>query len=474
MHAPSTQPDWSGLHVHFVAVGGIGMSALAKIAHARGAIVTGCDGADGPMLAELRRCGVTCLVGHSPDHLKGIQLVVYSTAVPQDCPELVEARRLRIPIISRGKLLAWLQRGCETVAVAGTHGKTTTTWIVANMLVRCGLDPTVAVGGTVADLGGNARVGAGSLFVTEADESDRSFLLLRPTYPLITNIDADHHDHYPGGLEEIKKAFVEFVDHTADGGALIACADSPAVRDIRNQIRTRTITYGIGRADVRAENVRLLPGRAVYDVTLSSGTVRDVVLSLPGTHNLLNSLAALALAEELDLPLDTVLEAFAHTARVDRRLERRGVEHGVSVYDDYAHHPAEIAATLAAARMLADNRLIGVFQPHRYSRTLHLHQQFGPAFDELDLLIIAPIYAASETPVEGVSAKLIADQIQKQGHVPCELTPSLDPVPDRLLPELAEGDTVITLGAGDVWRVGDALLEKMKRAGIGHAADAAG
>ncbi len=455
-------PDWQQLHIHFVAIGGIGMSALARIAVHRGSTVSGCDGVDGPVLDGLRERAITCHVGHSPAHLDGVDIVVYSTAVPLDSPEMAAAAERGIRIVHRGSFLAWLQDGHETVAVSGAHGKTTTTWIVANALIRAGLDPTVAVGGLVADLDGNSRCGTGGIFVTEADESDRSFLRLSPKYPVITNIDADHLDHY-AGIGEIRDAFAQFAE-PGPGGAVIACIDGPHVEDILSGVRGRKITYGIGRGDIAAENVRLEPSRAVYDAVLPGCTLRDVVISMPGVHNVQNSLAALALAHELDLPMDAVCDALANTSHVGRRLEFRGCERGVSVYDDYAHHPAEIAATLEAARMLAPKRLVGIFQPHRYTRTLHLQREFGRAFDRLDLLLIAPIYAASEPPIEGVTSALIARRIEELGDVETELTADFDTAAGRLSADLEPGDTLITLGAGDVWQVGDAVLKDMKQA----------
>ncbi len=467
-----TQLEWGKLRVHFVAVGGIGMSALARIAMAKGAQVSGCDSADSPTLAELRAHGCTCHVGHSPAHLKDVDMVVYSSAVPLDSPELKTAIASRLNVVSRGRMLALLQHGHQTVAVSGTHGKTTTTWIIANMLIRCGLDPSVAVGGIVPDLGGNWRVGAGRFFVTEADESDSSFLFLVPRYPVITNIDADHLDHY-GGIEQIKQAFVEFAE-TAAPGAVIACVDCPNVREILPKVAGRKITCGVGQGDIAAHNVRLEPHRAVCDVTAPGGRIKDLVFSMPGMHNVRNSLAALALAVELGLPMEAVREAFAHTCRVGRRLEQRGTERGVSVYDDYAHHPAEIQAMLEAARALTPGRLIGIFQPHRYTRTLHLHREFGACFGKLDLLLLAPIYAASEDPIKGVSSGLIAKQIDEHKNVKCELLQDLSQVPDRLAGELAPGDTVITIGAGDVWKAGDAVLARLRRTEIASVADAAG
>ena len=454
--------DWQRLRIHFVAIGGIGMSALARIAAHKGCDVSGCDGVESSVLAGLRSRGIACRVGHSPAHLDGVDLVVYSTAVPLDSPEMAAAAERGIPIVHRGRFLAWLQDGHDTVAISGAHGKTTTTWIVANALIRAGLDPTVAVGGLVAELDGNSRCGTGPCFVTEADESDRSFLHLSPKYPVITNIDADHLDHY-ADIGEIRDAFAQFAE-PAPGGAVIACIDGPHVEDILGGVRGRKITVGIGRGDVAADNVRLEPGRAVYDAALPGETLRDVALSMPGVHNVRNSLAALALAVELDLPMDAVRDALANTSHVGRRLELRGSERGIAVYDDYAHHPAEISATLEAARMLAPKRLVGIFQPHRYTRTLHLQREFGAAFDRLDLLLIAPIYAASEPPIEGVTSGLIARRVEELGDVKTELVPDFAAAADRLAADLEPGDTLITLGAGDVWQVGDAVLKDIKQA----------
>jgi UDP-N-acetylmuramate--alanine ligase len=451
---------WTDIRVHFIAIGGIGMSAVARIAADRGATVTGCDCADSPLLGTLRESGIACHVGHDPRHLRDVDIVVYSSAVPEDLPEMREAERLCIPAIRRGQMLALLTEGRDTIAVSGTHGKTSTTWLIGNILMRAGVDPTIAVGGTVPDLKGNVRIGGGACFVTEADESDGSFLLLSPRYPVVTNIDLDHVERW-ASIGPLQEAFVAFAS-APDDGAAIVCVDCPRVCDILSRLGP-CITYGIEHGDVAAHNVRLLPGRAVYDVTWPGGSERDVVLSLPGRHNVQNSLAALAVAFELGLSMDPVLEALADTSHVDRRMQRRGSEYGVAVFDDYAHHPAEIAATLAAARDLARGRLIGLFQPHRYSRTLHLHREFGPAFDELDHLLIAPIYAASEPPIEGVSSELIAEAVASRKTVTWELTPGLDAAARRLVDLLEPGDLLITLGAGDVWTAGDAVLRELRQ-----------
>ncbi len=464
--------DIDKMSIHFVAAGGVGMSALAHIAAARGAAVTGCDCAEGAALAALRRAGVTCHIGHSPDHLEGVDLVVHSSAVSPENPELQTAARRGIPMVPRGRMLGLLQQGHETIAVAGAHGKTTTTWIIGHMLIRCGVDPTVAVGGTVAEIGGTCRAGGGRLFVTESDESDGSFLHLAPTYPIITNIDADHLEYW-GDISRIEAAFAKFAS-AGEGGAVIACVDCPRTAALLEHLDRRVVRYGLTGGEVRAENVRLRPNRAVFDAHLPGQTIKDVILSLPGRYNVQNALAALALADELELPMDTVLEALADVAGVDRRLQLRGRANGVAVYDDYAHHPAELRATLDAARLLTDGQLVGVFQPHRYSRTQQMHSEFGPVFGRLDRLIVAPIYSAWEQVVEGVDAGLIADAVREHNNVSCEQVDDLADVPRRLAPELKPGDVVITLGAGDVWQTGDALLAVLREYEEGNVPDAAG
>ncbi len=473
----STDParlDWNGLRIHFVGIGGIGMSALARIALEKGARVSGCDSVESPILAELRRRGCICHVGHSAAHLdtpRQPDMVVHSTAVPLENPELAAAAARGIEVVSRGRMLARLLRGHRTVVVSGAHGKTTTTWIIANMLTRCGADPTVVLGGNVAELGGNSRLGTGDILVAEADESDGSFLHLAPTYPVITNIDLEHLNYY-SGLDEIMQAFAKFAQPTA-GGAVIACIDCPNVRRVLDDVAGRKITYGTGGGDVAAGNVRLEPGRAVYDAHLPGGTLADVAVSMPGLHNVRNSLAALAVAVELGLPMDAVRAALANTPHIGRRLEKRGSDCGVTIYDDYAHHPAEVRATLEAARMLTTGRLVGVFQPHRYTRTLRLQRQFGTAFDKLDLLLVAPIYAAWEPPIAGVTSELIVRQVKELGRVECEPAHDFESAAERLADELAPGDTLITLGAGNVWQVGDAVLQKMRQTAPGSASDAA-
>jgi len=446
-----------------VAIGGIGMSALARIAAAKGCEVSGCDRVESPVLAALRAAGSACEVGHSPAHVANADVVVHSSAVPLGSPELRAARSRGVPVFSRGEMLAWLHRDTDTVAVAGAHGKTTTTWLIANALIRAGADPTVAVGGHVAELGGNARVGRSRLFVTEADESDGSFLLLEPKYPVITNIDLEHLDYY-SGIEAIERAFTAFAEKAGDDGVLIACVDCPRVRRLLERVSVPRITCGVGRGDVSVENMALGPARTVFDVRLPTGVVRDVALSLPGTHNVQNALAALAVAVELGLDIGRVVGALAQTPPVGRRLECRGREAGVTVYDDYAHHPVEIRAVLACARRLAPGRLVGVFQPHRYTRTERLWREFGAAFDGLDLLLLAPIYAASEPPIEGVTAALIAGEVEANGRVAVELVPDLPFASGRLSAELGSGDTLITLGAGDVWQVGEAVLRDLAQA----------
>jgi UDP-N-acetylmuramate--alanine ligase len=408
-------------------------------------------------------------VGHSPAHVENADLVIYSSAVPRENPELRAAIDRGARVVSRGRALAWLQEEADTVAVSGSHGKTTTTWITANLLLRCGLDPTVVVGGQVSELNGNVRIGRSRLFVTEADESDGSFLHLRPQYGVVTNIDADHLDHW-ASIGELEAAFRRFADGC---DTVIACRDCPRARLLCGRAGGGVLSYGVGGGDVFAENVALRPGYATYDLCFPGGAHRGVRLSLPGMHNVRNSLAGLAVAWKLGLPMSDAAASLAETSGVGRRLEKRGARSGVTVYDDYAHHPAEISATLEAVRDMAGGRLIGVFQPHRYSRTKQLSEAFGSVFDRLDRLIITPVYAASERPIEGVDSRLIAREVSRRGAVAHDLVADLESAIGRLESEVRPGDTVITLGAGDVWKVGDALLGRIGRIDDPAEADAA-
>lgn len=451
-----------GHHIHFVCVGGIGMSALAHMALDKGAVVSGCDLNGGAVTRALAERGCTIHRGHDPSHLEGVELVVRSSAIAEHHPEITAALSRHIPVVSRARMLAHFADGCRVVAIAGSHGKTTTTWLVGKLFLEAGLDPSLVVGGIVDELAGNYRLGAGEFFVTEVDESDRSLLEFTPYCSIVTNLDHDHVDCYPT-LDDLKDIFVRYLRRTVPDGCVIACADSEALGDVLGVWGGHALTYGLGHdAAIRAENVRLHGACSTFDVHHPGGVLRGLALNLPGEHNVQNALAAVAAAHVLGLGEEAIRSAFGSVRGVGRRLEKKGAAAGVGVVDDYAHHPTEIRATLAAARVMANGgRLVGVFQPHRYSRTQSLGEQFGDCFDGLDHLVVLPIYAAGEAPIEGVSADTIVRAVRERGRVECS---ACDWAAARahLLEFLADGDTLLTLGAGDVHKLGEEVLATLQ------------
>ncbi|MFP4055282.1 MAG: UDP-N-acetylmuramate--L-alanine ligase [Candidatus Brocadiia bacterium] len=451
-----------GRHIHFVGAGGIGMSALAHMAVESNAVVSGCDLQESPITRSLAARGCRIHQGHHPEHLEGVELVVRSSAVPEREPELQAALRRHIPVISRARMLARLAGDHQVVAVAGAHGKTTTTWLVAKLLLEARLDPSVMVGGMVPELGGNYRLGSGGLFVVEVDESDGSLLEFAPHYSIVTNVELDHVDRYPD-LEAVQRTFRTYLRRTARDGCVILGADSGPARDTLDAWEGHYLTYGLAEdADLRAENVRHNGRSSVFDVRRPGGRLDALKLSLPGEHNVRNALAAVALASALGIDDAVLRAALGHASGVGRRLEAKGRAGGVVVLDDYGHHPTEIRAALAAARGLAEGRLVGVFQPHRFTRTLHLGEQFGPCFDELDHLVLLPIYAAGEAPIEGVTSARIQKAVEQRGSVSCARLADMETARRHVLEVLRPGDTLLTLGAGDVYRLGERILADLK------------
>jgi len=449
-------------HIHFMGSGGIGVSALAHMAIESGAVVSGCDVRDGAALHTLARRGAKVWLGHDPAHLEGVQLVVHSSAVPDDHPELQAARRRRIPVINRAKMLAHFTAERRLVAIAGAHGKTTTTWLAAKLLLEAHYDPSVAIGGIVEELGGNYRLGSSPYFVAEVDESDASLLEFSPLYSIVTNVDHEHVDRYPS-LAAVQGVFRQFLAGTRPGGAVIVCADSAPALATLDAWGGRRLTYGFAEgADFRAENPQADGRASIFDVRRPSGLLRDLRLTLPGRHNVQNALAAVALASLLGISDDVVRRALGAMTGVGRRLEAKGAADGVAVMDDYGHHPAEVRATLAAARGIARGRLLAVFQPHRYTRTFHLHEQFGDCFDGLDHLVLLPLYAAGEAPLDGVSTQWIERAVRARGHVPCDRFDDWEAARRHLLGLLRPGDTVLTIGAGDVYQFGEQLLAALR------------
>jgi len=449
-------------HIHFVGIGGSGMSGIAEVLLSLGYEVTGSDLRRSAVTDRLVSLGARVQEGHSAENASAADVVVTSTAVRGDNPELLEARRRSVPVIPRAEMLAELMRIKYGVAVAGSHGKTTTTSMVAQVLDRGGLDPTVIVGGILQHLGSGARVGKGEFVVAEADESDRSFLKLTPTLAVVTNIDREHLDTYRD-LDDLQAAFVGFLNKVPFYGSGIVCLDDGPTRDIVARVERRVLTYGLSpQAHVSARDVRLGAESSTYEVTLDDAPLGPVALAVPGAHNVVNSLAAVAVGLDLGIPFQKVKEGIESFAGVDRRFQRRGEARGITVLDDYGHHPTEIRATLETLRgRAAKRRTVVVFQPHRYSRTRLLWDEFCHAFHLADVLLLTDIYPASEPPTPGVSAEALAAAIAERGHRRVSYVGDLAAAARSLAEEVEEGDVVLTLGAGNVGQVGEALLKQL-------------
>jgi len=454
-------------HIHFVGIGGSGMSGIAEVLLNLGYVVSGSDQKRSPVTERLAGQGAHIFEGHAAAHVEGAHVVVISTAVRPTNPEVVEARRLGIPVIPRAEMLAELMRLKYGVAVAGSHGKTTTTSMVAMILDKGGLDPTVVVGGRLGVLGSGARLGRGDFMVAEADESDRSFLKLSPTIAIVTNIDREHLDTYKD-LADVQEAFLGFLNKVPFYGAGVVCLDDGPIQDILPRVERRVVTYGLSpQAQVSARDVRLKPSGSTYMLSANGQTLGEIDVAVPGAHNVLNSLAAVAVGLELAVPFESVRQGLAAFTGVDRRFQIRGDVGGVLLVDDYGHHPTEIRATLETLRGRAGSRrTVVLFQPHRYTRTQHLWDEFCRAFHLADLLLLVDIYPAGEEPVAGVTSEALAEAITRRGHRQVLYVGDLKKAADRLAREVKEGDVVLTLGAGSVWTAGDELL-KRRQAGAG-------
>ncbi len=451
--------------MHLVGIGGAGMSGIAEVLVNLGHSVTGSDQKPSAVTARLARLGAGVFSEHAARHVEGAHVVVTSSAVPHDNPEIMEARRLGIPVIPRAEMLAELMRMKRGIAVGGSHGKTTTTSLIAAVLEQGGLDPTVVVGGRLHTHGSGAKLGRGEFLVAEADESDRSFLRLQPTFAVVTNIDLEHLDAYRD-LAELHEAFLGFCNRVPFYGAAIVCIDDAGARELVPRIERRTRTYSVEshEAHVAARDLELGASRSAYTVWVDGREGPRVELPLPGLHNASNSLAAIAIGLELDVPLEEMSAGLAGFAGVERRFERRGEVAGVTLIDDYAHHPTEIRATLdALACSSPSGRRLVLFQPHRYTRTQALWDHFVACFEGVDALAVTDIYAAGEPPIEGVSAATLAGAISEHGD-PVEVfhARSFEEAAERLAQMAVAGDTAITLGAGDVRRAGDLLLSRLE------------
>lgn len=457
-------------HIHFVGIGGIGMSGIAEVLANLGFRVSGTDLKSSGVTERLEELGIEVTEGHRAENVGDAHVVVRSTAVKDDNPEIIEARRLSIPVIPRAEMLAELMRlKTQTVAVAGSHGKTTTTSMVATVLGYAGLDPTFVVGGVVGAYRSNARLGKSDLMVVEADESDRSFLMLTPTIAVVTNIDREHMDYYKD-MTDVRKCFEDFVNKVPFYGAAILCLDDPHVQAVIPHVERRRVTYGLSaQADVSAHGIRFDEGfGSSFMVWRGSEVIGEVNLRVPGLHNVYNSLAAICVGLELEIPFETIASALTEFLGAERRFQRKGEEAGVLVVDDYGHHPTEIKATLAAAKIgSAGRRIVVLFQPHRYSRTHDLMEEFARSFNNADMLFVSDIYAASEDPIEGVTADTLTEAIKSYGHKNAHYVGPLDSAVETLREQVRAGDLVITLGAGTITRVGDQLLKLLRENGAG-------
>jgi UDP-N-acetylmuramate--alanine ligase len=448
--------------IHFVGIGGIGMSGIAEVMHNLGYRVQGSDVAEGYVIEGLRARGIPVTIGHAAANVEGVAVVVTSTAIQRGNPEVEAALSARIPVVRRAEMLAELMRLKSTIAVAGTHGKTTTTSMVAALLDAGGVDPTVINGGIINSYGSNARLGESNWMVVEADESDGSFLRLDGTYAIVTNIDPEHLDHY-GSFDRVKDAFVEFVENVPFYGAAILCLDHAEVQAIIPRVRDRRIvTYGFSaQSDVRGVNVTPYPGGNRFEAIVrhrdgSTRSIENIDLPMPGRHNVQNALAAIAVALELGIDDATIEKGFGAFTGVKRRFTKVGEAAGAAIIDDYGHHPVEIRAVLAAARESAQGRVIAVAQPHRYSRLGNLMDEFAQAFNDADMVFVAPVYPAGEAPVEGVDAAALAERIRQRGHRSAQTVDGPDALAATLAGVVAPGDQVICLGAGDItkWAAG--------------------
>jgi len=449
-------------NVHFVGIGGIGMSGIAEILLQQGFVISGSDRSLSEITRRLSSLGMTIYEGHSPDNLKNADVLVYSSAVTLDNPEVAAAIERKIPVIKRSEMLAECMRMKYGIGIAGTHGKTTTTSMVGLTLTEGGIDPTIIVGGKLNGLGGtNARLGGGDFIVVEADEFDRTFLKLTPTIAALTTLESEHLDTYKD-LDDIKSAFIEFANKVPFYGFVILCLDEEALQDIVPHINKKILTYGLTtQADIRAENISYSEFSSSYNLRYSGKEMGRINLRIPGVHNIKNSLVAVCIGTELGLDFKTIKGALESFTGVYRRFETK-YNNGILVVDDYAHHPTETSATLSAVRSGWSRRLVAVFQPHLYSRTKNFYQEFGRSFLNSDVFICTDVYPAREEPIEGVSGEMIADAAKKFGHKNVFYIKDKNDIPGKLMDIKKDGDIIVTLGAGDIWKYGEKFVEMLK------------
>jgi UDP-N-acetylmuramate--alanine ligase len=448
-------------HIHFVGIGGIGMSGIAEVLLNLGYHISGSDIKETEVTRRLRSLGCEISYGHRRENLREADVVVISSAVRQNNPEVEGAEQRLIPVIPRAEMLAELMRMKIGIAIAGTHGKTTTTSLISTVLAAGGLDPTVVIGGRLNSIGSNARLGQGEFLVAEADESDGSFLKLMPTIAVVTNIDPEHLDFYKG-IEEIKESFLCFLEKIPFFGLAVLCLDHPNIQSLLPRLKKRFTTYGLTtQADFQAKEIAFEGISSSFDVVHQRQGIGRLSLRMPGIHNVYNALATLATAFELDIPFRVVQETLCDFGGIQRRFQIKGEKKGVLIVDDYGHHPVEIMATLKAARTGWEKRIIAVFQPHRYTRTQTLFKDFLAAFYDADVLILTDIYPAGEEPIEGVESKALFEGLREYGHKDVTYLADKEEIVDHLLRIISPGDLVITLGAGDIWQVSEELVNRL-------------
>jgi UDP-N-acetylmuramate--alanine ligase len=450
--------------IHFVGIGGIGMSGIAEILLDQGFGVTGSDLAKSDITEHLESLGARVMLGHAAENVAGADVVVYSSAVaPDENPETQEASRRKIPLIRRAEMLAEVTRMKYGIAVAGTHGKTTTTSMVGLVMIEAGLDPTVIVGGKLSGFGGtNAKLGHGEWTVVEADEFDRSFLSLSPTIAVITNLEREHLDIY-SDLDDIKRSFIEFANKVPFYGFVAVCLDESSLVDILPQLKKRVLTFGFSpQCDVRAVDVHYSERTSTFTVLCGAADLGQVTVGVPGEHNVKNALAAITVGLEIGVPFDAITRALVKFTGVYRRFEIKGEHGGVMVIDDYAHHPTEVKATLDAIRRGWRRRVVALFQPHTYTRTRDFYEDFGKSFYNADVVVITDVYPARERPIQGITGAMIAESAVGFGHRNVIYVPDKNDLAARVMPLLQPGDIVVTMGAGDIWKCGEAILEELK------------
>ena len=452
-------------NIHLIGIGGAGMNGIAEILLNLGFAITGSDVRSTSVTDHLVSLGARIFIGHSPDNVASCDVVVYSSAVKENNPEIQAARERKIPVIKRPEMLAELMRMKYGICIAGTHGKTTTTSMTGQVLTKGEIDPTIIVGGKVTDFGGGAKIGQSHYLVLEADEYDRTFLKLTPVIAVVTNIDLEHLDCYQN-MDDIKSAFVQFVNKVPFYGSVILCIDNIGVQSIIPDIERKIITYGISsQAEIRAEDIVFNGMKTKFNVITFEQEMGSVVLNVPGYYNVRNALAAITIAVEMGLNFDSISSALAEFTPVERRFQMLGEESGIMIVDDYAHHPTEIIASLEGIRAGFDKRIIAVFQPHLYSRTRDFHEDFGRAFMETDVLFITDIYPSRETPIEGITGKLVSEAAHAAGHRNTAYIEDRKKLIESVESCVKDGDMVITFGAGDVNKIGYELLNILRKRG---------